>query len=327
MNPIPEALSLSCVSERILHPCPPFHFDGTVYKPSYFPGPDLVFEPGHLWHSLRFGGVIYGIRMDNLGEVEDPTIRLAVFSEEPAASAAIDAIGVEMAWRYDLMADLSSFYNGFMNDDLLSPVLLRWRGVRPSTYSSLYEYLVISTLLQNATVRRTVQMAENLFDRFGRRIEYDGRQLASYWDPVDIRGASDGELRALKVGYRSKMLKRQAESFVAGGLDEFVLREYPTAELKKVLLSIYGVGPASVWYLLFGQFKRYDVFETISPWEQKIYSRLLFNEELVDGKIILGEVERRWGRWKMLAAHLIFEDLFWQRRNMPVPWLEELIRL
>ncbi|MBE0699195.1 MAG: hypothetical protein IH586_19920 [Anaerolineaceae bacterium] len=327
MNLSHKPLSLQYINERILHPCPPFHFDGTVYKPSYFPGPDLVFEPGHLWNSMRFGGKVYGIRMDNLGEVEDPAVRLVVFSEIPAAPAIIDEIAAEMAWRYNLMADLSQFYNRFADDNLLAPVLLRWRGVRPSTYSSLYEFLVISTLLQNATVRRTVQMAGNLFDRFGRWIEYDGRLLASYWDPAEIRGVSEDDLRALKIGYRAKTLKRQAEAFVQDGLDELILRDYPTPELKKALLSIYGVGPASVGYLLFGQFKRYDIFETIPPWEQKIYSRLLFNKELVDGTVILGEVERRWGCWKMLAAHLIFEDLFWQRRNLPVPWLEELIRL
>jgi 3-methyladenine DNA glycosylase/8-oxoguanine DNA glycosylase len=94
-----------------------------------------------------------------------------------------------------------------------------------------------------------------------------------------------------------------------------------------VLLDIYGVGPASVWYLLFGQFKRYDAFEYISPWEQKIYARILFNAEQAAPSAILNEVERRWGRWKMLAAHLLFEDLFWQRKHAPVPWLEELIRL
>jgi hypothetical protein len=29
----------------------------------------------------------------------------------------------------------------------------------------------------------------------------------------------------------------------------------------------------------------------------------------------------------MLAAHYLFEDLFWRRRNEPAEWLEELIRL
>jgi 3-methyladenine DNA glycosylase/8-oxoguanine DNA glycosylase len=97
--------------------------------------------------------------------------------------------------------------------------------------------------------------------------------------------------------------------------------------LKAALLRLYGVGPASVWYLLFGVFKRYDAFEHISPWEQKIYSRLLFNQELVDSQTILAEVDARWGEWKMLAAHYLFEDLFWQRQSGYIPWLEELIRL
>jgi 3-methyladenine DNA glycosylase/8-oxoguanine DNA glycosylase len=48
---------------------------------------------------------------------------------------------------------------------------------------------------------------------------------------------------------------------------------------------------------------------------------------LVPAEQILAEVERRWGRWKMLAAHYLFEDLFWRRQHAPVPWLEELIRL
>jgi hypothetical protein len=62
-------------------------------------------------------------------------------------------------------------------------------------------------------------------------------------------------------------------------------------------------------------------------WEQKIYSRLLFNRELVDSQTILAEVDARWGEWKMLAAHCLFEDLFWQRQSGHIPWLEELIRL
>jgi 3-methyladenine DNA glycosylase/8-oxoguanine DNA glycosylase len=317
----------SYVVERILHPCPPFHFDGTVCKPSYFPGSDTAFEPGHYWQSMRFLGEVFGIRLDNLGTVEEPALRLVVFSEAAPPIELVDEIAEEIVCRYDLNADLRAFYTEYKADALLAPVLERWRGVRPSSYTSLYESLVVTTVLQNATVRRTVQMMENLFGYFGSRITFDGHELSAFWAPEAIGETDENVLRALKLGYRAKTLKRQAASFYPRGLDERALRRLSTAELKRVLLNIYGVGPASVWYLLFGQFKRYEVFEYISPWEQKIFSRLLFDEELVDGRVILAEVERRWGHWKMLAAHLLFEDLFWRRRNEPVPWLEELIRL
>ena len=323
-------IQLACTTERLLHPCPPFHFDGTVCKPSYFPGSDTAYVPGHFWQSLRYMGQLFGVRLDALGSLEAPEVRLVIFSREPLDPGLVDCLAKEIAWRNDFYADLRAFYDGFQGDALLAPVLARWRGVRPSSYSSLYEYLVIATVLQNATVRRTVQMLENLFARFGTRVAFDGRVLSAFWEPGAIQAAEEAELRALKLGYRAKTLKRQAEAFCldeAFPLDEQRLRQLPTPELKRALLDIYGIGPASVWYLLFGQFHRYEAFEYISPWEQKIYSRLLFDQELVEAKIILAEVAQRWGKWKMLAAHLLFEDLFWRRRNEPLPWLEELIRL
>jgi 3-methyladenine DNA glycosylase/8-oxoguanine DNA glycosylase len=318
---------LESTAERTLIPHAPFHFDGTVCKPSYFPGSDTAYTPGHFWQTMRFEGQVFGIRLDNQGSIEAPMVRLSVFSAQPPGQDQIDRLAAEITCRYDLNTDLRAFYDGFRDDPWLAPALARWRGVRSSSYTSLYEYLVIATVLQNATVRRTVQMMENLFSYFGSRVTFDGRELSAFWEPEAIRSVDEMALRELKLGYRAKTLKRQAESFAAGGLDESRMRELPTAELKRMLLQIYGIGPASVWYLLFGQFKRNDAFEYISPWEQKIYSRLLFNQTLVDAKTILSEVDRRWGAWKMLAAHILFEDLFWQRKNAPVPWLEELIRL
>jgi 3-methyladenine DNA glycosylase/8-oxoguanine DNA glycosylase len=322
-----EVIEAGYIAEQILYPRAPFHFDGTVCKPSYFPGSDTAYEPGHFWQSMRFEGLPFGLRLDNLGSIEEPEVRLVVFSNEPLCPAQVERISAEVACRNDLAADLRAFYDGYSTDTLLAPVLSRWRGLRPSSYTSLYEYLVIATVLQNANVHRTVQMMENLFDRYGSKLAFDGRLLSAFWDPQAIQASSEEDLRAIKLGYRAKTLKRQADSFGPGGLDEVQLRGLPTADLKRALLSLYGVGPASVWYLLFGQFKRYEAFEYISPWEQRIFSRLLFDQEWVESKVILEEVEQRWGPYKMLAAHILFEDLFWRRKNEGVPWLEELIRL
>ena len=169
-------------------------------------------------------------------------------------------------------------------------------------------------------------MLDNLFRAYGTRLHFDGQALYGFWSPQVLDAAPEEDLRALKVGYRAKSLKRTSSQFARGEMDASALRRLSNEELKGELLKLYGVGPATVWYLL-GNFHRYDAFEHISPWEQKIYSRLLFDEELVPAEQILAEVERRWGRWKMLAAHYLFEDLFWRREHEPVPWLEELIRL
>ncbi len=49
------------------------------------------------------------------------------------------------------------------------------------------------------------------------------------------------------------------------------------------------------------------------------------NEYRVDRLLRL--FERRFGEYKMLAVHYVWQDLFWKRKYDNVEWLEKLIRL
>ena len=100
-------------------------------------------------------------------------------------------------------------------------------------------------------------------------------------------------------------------------------------ERRKALLDLYGIGPASVWYILFDVYHQWDELNHVSPWESKIYSKLFFDRDPGDplpADEILQTLDARFGEWKMLAVHYIWEDLFWRREHEPVPWLEALIR-
>jgi len=272
------------------------------------------------------GHELVGLKFQNAGTVDAPLVRLTIFADRALMSDEITTMGYEVAYDLSLYVDLAPFNVMLERDKLMQPVLSRWRGMRIAG-GSLYESLMVGILLQNATVRRSVQMLDNLFRTYGTLLHFDGQALYGFWSPEVLDATPEEDLRALKVGYRAKSLKRISNQFARGEIDEKALRCLSNQELKRELLKLYGVGPQTVWYLMFEVFHRFDAFEYISPWEQKIYSRLLFDEELVPAEQILAEVERRWGRWKMLAAHYLFEDLFWRREHEPVPWLEELIRL
>ncbi len=130
-----------------------------------------------------------------------------------------------------------------------------------------------------------------------------------------------------QFGYRSKSFLRVSRFFEDHPNFEEELRGLPREAAAKRFREIYGVGPATTSYLLFESLKHLDAFDHVSPWEQKILSRLMFRRELVPAERILKEARKRWGRWRMLAVHYIFEDLFWRHEQTPVEWLDELIRL
>jgi 3-methyladenine DNA glycosylase/8-oxoguanine DNA glycosylase len=321
----PRQLTLTHTHEVELRPTAPLHFDGTVHKPSYFPTPDNVWQAGTYWSTLRLADALYGLKLHDVGSVDAPRVTLTIFSDHDPRPDEIAAVTDQVTYDFALYADLSEFNALLASDELMRPVLQRWRGTRPSG-GPLYEMLVICIVLQNAVVRRSIQMMQNLLRAYGTLLHFDGQSLYGYWPPTALDVAPEEDLRALKVGYRAKALKRISQPFARGEIDVQALRALPSAELKRELGKFYGIGAQSVWYVMFGVFHRYDAFEYISPWEQKIYSRLLFDQSLVPSEQILTEVERRWGRWKMLAANYLFEDVFWRHQQEPLPWLTELIR-
>ena len=63
---------------------------------------------------------------------------------------------------------------------------------------------------------------------------------------------------------------------------------------------------------------------------QRIYSKLFLDRDPDNPapvEKLLHLLDARFGEWKMMAVHYLWEDLFWQHVHQPVDWLEALIRL
>jgi len=313
-----------------LFPKAPFNFDATMHKPDHFPSADNQWEPGIRWQTMLWQGTPLGLKFEDQGKVNRPRVSLTVWSRAALDQEFLDGLTDEIIYRYNLQLDLTEFNQRFGDDPQLGPIIKKWRGMRPLNCSSLYEYLIIAIVLQNATVRRSVNMMQALFENYGTLLSYDDREFYCFWEPQVIHSASEQELRDLKVGYRAKSIKRVTEAFVKGEIDEFELRTRSREEQREALLGLYGIGLASVGYILFDVFHHLDELEHISPWEQKIYSKLFFGtepDEPVPADELLDLFDGRFGKYKMLAVHYVWEDLFWKRKHEHVEWLEKLIRL
>lgn len=310
-----------------LEPMAPYNFDLTVHNPSHFPTPIEIWESGKFWKTMRFKNRILGINLENKGNVDKPKIKLTVFSSSKLSKKFIQNLVEDLRFRYGFDEDLSEFYEKFKIDSLLGPVFKRMRGRHERSLESLYEIIMISIVLQNAAVRRTVQMMDALLEKYGSKIRFGSKEMYLIWKPEKLAKASEQELRNLKVGYRAKMFIRISEHFAAGKVDECKLRKMPLEDVKKELLKLYGIGPASLDILTIEGLRKYPPVRTIQPWEQKIYSRLLFDKKMAPVDKILKELQKRYGKWLVFASHILFTDLFWRHKEKSIPWLEKEIRL
>jgi len=311
----------------VLEPKAPYNFDANFHKPSHFPSSDNVWERGKYWITMLWKGRELGLKFENVGNVNKPRIKVNVYSQKPLPKEFVDSLIPEISWRFNFNSDISEFCEKFNKDVILGPFIRKWKGMKPITANSLYGALIIYIVLQNAAVRRSVQMLEKLFDKFGKKVRFDNKTLSTFWEPEKMIKSTEQELRSLKVGYRAKFFLKITEHLVNKKIDEFSIRKMNRDEIKTELLKLYGIGPASVEGLLFENFYFCDTMETIPPWEQKILSRLIFNKKLVSSKKILEFFRKRYKGWEKLASHYIWEDIFWKRKHEHIEWLEKEIRL
>lgn len=322
-------MKLKKVESVELRPTAPFNFDATFHKPAHFPSNDNYWQHEVKWQTWFWKGKQLGLKFRNLGMVDNPEIKVSIYSQTKLSEYFINSLVEEIRYRYNLDSDLTDFYQKFKNNKILAPVIKRLRGMRPGHQSSLYEYLIIGIVLQNVTVKRSIYMLQVLYENYGKLLEYDGKKLWCFWKPGGLKKVAEEELRSLKVGYRAKSIKKIDDHFAQGKIDELELRKKDKETQRMELLKLYGVGPATVWYLLFDVFHHYDFFDHISPWEQKIYSKLFFNrdpEKPVLVKRLLKHFER-YGEYRQLAVHYVWDDLWWEHKRKSIPWLEKLIRV
>ena len=286
-----------------------------------------AWQTGRFWQALRVGRRLYGVQIDDVGTNSEPGLRVSLFDNRDVSQRDLDLLRSELVWRFDLDTNLSEFARLAQKDQRFRAVFRRWRGMRDSCFNSIYELLVIAILLQNATVRRTVHMMQALLEAFGTKLTFDSKILFAIWRPEDLADVSEDELRALKIGYRARFLKRLSGDFSRGTVNELELRTLDPELARKALLKLYGVGPETARILLYPVCHSYAVLNHIAPWQQKIYSRLFYNKALVPERKILKDLNEGYGDYASLAVDYVWEDLFWRHSRTPIPWLQKEIRL
>lgn len=296
-----------------------FNFEKTFYSASRFDSKLELYkkEQSVYYITMNLGYVMLGLKYF----IFNGKLCVEIFSEQKLSKDVFGKIKEELMFRLSLDNNDSVFYKKYYKDKLLGSVLKRNRGKRKFKMHSLYEELIISVYLQNTTVQRTISMCQNMLSKYGTLLCFDNIELYAMWRSEDLR-ATDEELRELKVGYRAKNILRITEHFVKNNVSEPELRKLSTDKLEKELLKIFGVGKQTVFYII----GRAEYLKHISLWERKILSKYIFDKELCEEEYLVNWFHEKYHQWCGLAFSVIFEDIFFQHKNKPFPWLKKIMR-
>lgn len=215
------------------------------------------------------------------------------------AQAERDQVSTHVRWMLNLDADFSDFYRLAADEPKLTHVVEMARG-RVLRSPTLFEDVVKTILTTNVAWGGTKGMVRRLVQNFGAPLPGHPERRA-FPSPEELAASTPETLKEVgRFGYRAPHIHQLALRVASGNLDleELKTADLPTAELRKELLAINGVGPYAAANLLM-ILGRYD-FIPIDSWAFKMVSNEWYGGEAVGPK----EVEAafaNWGRYKGLA--------------------------
>jgi len=131
---------------------------------------------------------------------------------------------------------------------------------------------ICSSMKQVTHIR---QISAALRNRFGDQREIDGRVLYTFPSPQQIARASEKQLRACALGYRSKNLRASAQLVGSGECNLEGWSALSDAELRKHLSALPGVGPKIANCVMLFAYERLRAFP-IDVWIERVLRQQYF---------------------------------------------------
>lgn len=182
---------------------------------------------------------------------------------------------------FDLERDYAAIQTHFAHDPVMQRVMDFGQGIRLLRQPA-WEMLVTFLFSQRNNIPRIRSLVEGLCAVCGKKLSYGGREYFDFPTPEQVVQAGLDALAPVRAGYRAPYVYDAACRVAAG---EFCLEEVaqlPTAEARKKLMQLKGVGvKVADCILLFG-YGRFDAFP-VDVWMERairvLYDRQDFHPE------------------------------------------------
>jgi 3-methyladenine DNA glycosylase/8-oxoguanine DNA glycosylase len=262
----------------------------------------------HGWHALApyeweaATTTLYRTELLPSGTVTRLEVRhgegLSIRARPAPPASDLPALERRLRWCLRLDEDLSEFGElCAAHPELCASALPS--GGRLLRSPTLWEDVVKTILTTNTTWAQTKAMAARLVAVLGEP-HPDDPALHAFPTAEAVAQGEEALVAHVRLGYRNASVLRIARDVVAGALDLEALEaaDLPTAELRKRLLALPGVGPyaAATLLMLLG---RYDELAVDTELRAHV-KRKYFNGQPATEKE-MRQVYEHWGKWRYLA--------------------------
>jgi DNA-3-methyladenine glycosylase II len=289
-----------------MDPLPPFRLDLSVWALRRRPRNTIdVWEGRSYRRTLVFGDASVELLITGAESPRDPRLEVALIGEHRSR---ISEEGVRQTVErlLGLHVDLSAFYRMVEPDELVGPVVTRFRGLKPPRFPTVFEALVNAVACQQLSLESGLSVLNRLAATYGETVSTGTPPLHSFPTPNSIACLEPSVLRSLGFSLRKAMtIIDIARAVVAGDLDLEGLEHSSDTEAISLLTSLKGIGRWSAEYVLLRGLGRLNVFPGDDVGARNNLARRLGLQGPMDYDAVANAVSR----WQPYAGLVYFHLL------------------
>jgi len=203
--------------------------------------------------------------------------------------------------------DLSEFYEFSSRHARLDELVMRFRGLKPPRFATVFEGLVNGITCQQLTLTVGIIFLNRLAKRCG--LAFSPGMHASP-RPEDLACLDPADLRPLGYsGSKARALIEVAQSIVAGQLDLEDLTHLENRQCVERLVALRGVGRWTAEYVLLRGLGRTDVFPGDDVGARNNLERWLRLRKKLDYKRVQHVLKQWKGDGGLVFLHLLLKSL------------------
>ncbi len=205
----------------------------------------------------------------------------------------------------DLDRDYAGIKTAVSINDVMKTAVSYGGGIR-ILRQEFFETLISYIISQNNSIPNIKRVVERLCAAYGDPIEFDGKTYYSFPSAQTLAELSDSDFRALGAGFRDRYISGAVKLAAEGAISGEGLSALSTADARKELMKIKGVGNKVCDCVLLFALGKYDLFPT-DTWIKKVMEESFSAASVSEAK---NAGEQLFGQYSGFAQQYLF---YWRR--------------
>lgn len=252
---------------------------------------------------LRINDCLVLVKVCSKGSVNRPKLQVELTSNQPVSTQTKQRAKELIEYIFNLKLDLKAIYGQIQTDIVMAKITQQLCGFKYPTTATAFESLVDSIVEQQISIKVARTIEERLAERFGDKLEIDGRCYYAFPTPDNIVAASMSDIRGCGLSQRkAEYIYGAAKAMADGKLDLEAMKTNPDLDaIISELDALKGIGVWTAELTIYRGMQRLDVLPADDFGIRRVISKYYCGGKPIKAAEAR-EVAKPWMGWQGLAA-------------------------